>query len=125
MENIGELKRLINREIFTIKLQEKFHQILQIVAVLIVLFLGGATTVLAAIKYDNQLLIAFLAASTTFVGILEKTFNFRKNAHAYRLTKTEFQNLEIDTITTSGNDFEKLVEELKKIRLNKAERTTA
>ena len=125
MENISELKRLIDGEITTIKKQEIFHQSLQILAVLTVLVIGGVTTIIAATEYADKFVIALLAASTTFVGVLEKTFNFRKNANAYRQTKTEFQNLEIDVNRTDGSDSEDLFKELQEIRTNKAIRTTA
>ena len=125
MENIGELKTYIEKEISTAKKQESAHKRLEISAVLSVIILGGVTTVLAAVNYDNPFLLAILAASTTVVGILEKTFNFKKNAHAYRITKTDFQNLKIDAIAKNSGEFEKLIERLKEIKSQKAIRTTA
>ena len=86
--------------------------------------MGATTTYLAAIKDENTSLVASLAAATTVVGTLEKTFGFGKKWSGYRNAKTQFQNLELDVMKLDDNNIpDSYWEKLKEIRKLKSEIT--
>jgi len=125
-----ELRSLIQKEIASARFGQQWSLRLHVGSVVAVIAAGAATTFFSAVAtVDVPWLVPALALVTTIFGTLEKTFGFRTNAMVYRSVKTGFQNLELEFIRLEGDlgeeDFDRILERFKTLRLQKAEETLA
>lgn len=123
-----DLESVVRKEIETARSSSVWNKRAHVLSIAIVIIAGGLTAYFAAIKFDTAYVTAGLAFITTLAGTFEKTFSFGKNAAGYREAKTRFQNLRLEFLRHEGEltdeERNKVIDELVKIRLLKAELTT-
>ena len=90
------------------------------------ILVGGATTfVTGADVTTPDWVPPFLAALTTALGTVANQTGFRKKYSGYRLTKTEFQNLELELLKTQEELVDdSFVDRVASLRSQKVARTT-
>ena len=102
---------------------------LHISLVSITLLAGGLTTFVTGTSIEGFTIPSYLppllAALTTALGTVANQTSFRKKYSGYRLTKTEFQNLELELMKIEGDVVDdSFIDRITVIRNQKVARTT-
>jgi len=120
-----EIEEILKKEIRQAKSASGKYRLFHVFLFGGTISLGAATTFLTSTNMNFYAWLApLLAVLTTALGTVANQTDFKKKSAGYRITKTEFQNLELELLKENSDEVcNSYVDKISHIRNQKVART--